>query len=216
MTANWNAPSFQGMFLPNRREITGDGFTAQWKVLDLNRPYPQQWTGSLSQVQDAFFGVDLIAPVDVYRQSDRTANYAGLFLVLTFTTVFLVEIVSRRRVHPLQYLLIGCALVVFFVLLLSLSEHLPFWAAYLIAGATITLLIAGYARAVLGGLKGAAVVGGIVAALYAVLFVVLQLEDLALLIGSLALVAAIAATMYITRNIDWYDVTAVRRVPETE
>ena len=208
VAANWNSPSFQGAFLPDERTITADGFSAGWKVLDLNRSYPQAWRGDLDRVRDSGFGVDLIFPVDEYRQSERTAKYAGLFLVLTFVTVFLVEVVSRRRVHPFQYLLIGCALVIFFVLLLSLSEHLPFELAYLIAGGVITLLIAGYARAVLGCLRRAAAVGGIVAVLYGILFVVLQLEDFALLIGSLALVAAIATAMYVTRNIDWYDVRA--------
>lgn len=214
ITSNWHSPSFQGSFLPDTRETSDSGFAANWKVLDLNRSYPQQWRGDLARVQKSRFGVDLISPVDEYRQTTRSAKYAGLFLLLTFVAVFLVEIASRRKVHPFQYLLIGCALVVFFVLLLSLSEHMSFSLAYVIASGTITLLIGAYARAALRRLGGAAIVGGIVATLYAVLYVVLQLEDFALLIGSLALLLAIAAVMYFTRSIDWYNVGSAIEEPK--
>ncbi len=206
LTADWGDPSFVGAFLPDRREIQDDSFTAEWKVLAMNRAYPQSWIGDLDRMDRSGFGVQLLLPIDEYLKSTRATKYAGLFIVLTFLAVFLIETVTRKRVHPFQYLLIGSALIVFYLLLLSLGEHVPFGTAYPVASIPVVYLVAAYGRAILQSRRAAVLIGGIMAVLYATLFVLLQVEDHALLVGSTGLFCAIAATMYLTRKIDWYRV----------
>jgi inner membrane protein len=207
LVSTWKSPSFNGAFLPANRKIGKKGFDASWKVLHLNRNYPQAWTGSGERIADSAFGVRLFVAADVYQQATRTAKYAVLFIVLTFTIFFFGEIAGRRRLHPIQYLLVGFAIVIFYSLLIALSEHMRFGFAYLIGSAAVIGLVTAYARAALDSVRLTAMVGGILVILYGYLYMVLQMEDYALLMGSIGLFTALAIVMYITRRIDWYGVT---------
>jgi inner membrane protein len=213
LTSNAKSPSFQGSWLPTERNLSSDGFRASWSIPFLGRGFPQAWT-SKSDVGDSIaaarFGVDLLEPVDHYRMAERSVKYAGLFILWTFSAVWLVEVLARVRVHPIQYLLIGAALCVFYVLELSLAEHLGFATAYALASAAVISLIGTYARAILGRTRRALVVTGGAAALYAYLYVVLTNEDYALLAGSLGLLAVVAGIMFVTRRVDWYQLGAPR------
>jgi inner membrane protein len=152
--------------------------------------------------------VRLLRPIDAYRMAERSAKYAVLFVALTFATLWLFEVLAKMPLHSVQYLLVGAALCLFFLLELSLSEHLPFGAAYAIASGGIAGLIGGYAWAVLRSAGRAGVVAGIVTTLYGYLFVVLTNEDYALLAGAIGLFVALAAVMWLTRRVDWRDVAA--------
>ncbi len=207
LRSNWPDPSFQGNWLPAKRAVTGSGFEASWSIPFLGRNYPQSWndgTGMSETVAASKFGVDLITPVDEYRMAERSTKYAGLFILLTFATIWLIEVLGRLRVHPIQYLLVGAAMCLFFLLELALSEHLGFTPAYAVASVAVVGLIASYSLAALRSPRRAGVVGGLVAALYAYLYVLLKNEDYALLIGSVGLFLMLAAVMYLTRRIDWH------------
>ena len=204
MTSPWASPSFGGSFLPVERTVAASGFTAAWKVLHFNRDLPQVWSGGGLDLDKYAFGVDFIVPADIYQQSTRTAKYAILFIGFTFSAFFIAEVLNRRKVHPVQYLLIGVALVLFYVLLISISEHLTFALAYLIATAVTIALIAFYAVSVLRSRRLGMVVAAILAGLYGYMYVLLNLEDYSLLMGGIGLCAVLAAIMYLTRKIDWY------------
>jgi len=206
----WPSPKFDGGFLPDEKQVSDSGFTAYWKVLHLNRNFPQAWIDGDFNLEESRFGVSLKIPVDHYAKTSRTLKYAIMFIGLTFLAFFMVEISSRRRIHPVQYLLIGLGLIIFYTLLLSISEHLGFNAAYWISAGAILLLIGGYARAVLRSLRSAGLISGLLLILYLFLFVVLQLEDYALLIGSLGLFTVLATVMYATRNYDWFNPDSLR------
>lgn len=205
LSGNWGDPSFQGAWLPQSREVAADRFTSEWSIPYLGRSYPEKWIGDgdTAKLNLSLFGVDLIAPVDAYRQTERSIKYAILFLALTFTVIWLFEALGRARVHFIEYALIGAALCLFYLLELSLGEHLGFNWAYVLAAAPIVALVTAYAKPVLGAWTRALSVGGVIAALYGCLYLILQLEDYALLAGSILLFAALAAIMYLTRNINW-------------
>ena len=207
LQAPWTTPSFDGAFLPRRHDIDGRGFTAEWRVLHLARNFPPAFDRDeipFSRLAEADFGVSLLSPVDAYRTTERAVKYQLLFLGLTATLFFLLELLVRLRVHPVQYLLIGLGLVLFYLLLLSLSEHLGFTWAYATAAAAVTTLVTVYGRSVLRSRRQALTLGGLLGALYGLLFVLLQIQDYALLAGSLALLGALAAVMFFTRRVDWY------------
>jgi len=204
LSSDWATPSFDGAFLPAEREVNTQGFSAKWKVLHLNRNFPQAWIGEREKLSQASFGVQMFVAADVYQQSTRTAKYAMLFIVLTFTTFFFSEIITRRRLHPIQYLLVGFALLIFYSLLIALSEHIRFGVAYLASSAAVIGLITLYTRWVLSSWRLTALVGGILIILYGYLYMILQLEDYALLMGSIGLFVALASVMYVTRKINWY------------
>jgi inner membrane protein len=182
------------------------------------RSYPQAWRGrGGEQLRNAIagssFGLRLLDPVDFYRMSDRAVKYAALFIVLTFLAFFLFEVLNRLRIHPVQYLLVGLAICLFYLVLLSVSEHLGFGPAYAIGTVATIALVAGYASKVLGGARrGAAMAGGL-AALYGYLYVLLQLQDYALILGAVGLFAILAGVMYATRDVDWYQVDVGRPGP---
>ncbi len=203
LSSGWGTPSFGGDFLPASREVGAQGFTANWKVLHLNRGYPQSWDGEEVKLGSADFGVDLLTPVDGYQRTMRTAKYAVMFISLTFLTFFLIEVLGRRRMHPVQYLLVGAALIIFYTLLLSLSEHVSFGAGYLLAVTLTISAVALYARSMLKSGALAGVIAALLAGLYGYLYVVLAAEDYALLLGSAGLFAALAFTMFLTRCLDW-------------
>lgn len=207
LVSAWPSPSFTGAFLPDDRSVGAEGFSAEWQLYYLGRSYPQRWTTGevdYSVVEASAAGVDLLLPVDTYLKSMRSAKYGVLFLVATFGAYFLFEILGRSRIHPFQYLLVGSALVVFYVLLLSLSEHLGFDLAYGLAAVATLGLILGYSSFILRRAARLAGLGALLGGLYVFLYVLLQLEDLALLLGSIGLFLALAAVMWITRRVDWY------------
>jgi inner membrane protein len=209
MSSAWPHPSFQGRFLPNERSIGPQGFQARWDLSALATSAPRDLLGDAPQVES--FGVAFIDPVNPYVLSDRATKYGLLFVLLTFVGVGLLEVLQRLRVHPIQYLLVGCALALFFLLLVSLTEHLAFGWAYLAAASGCTLLLAFYGSSVLGGVRRGAVFGAAIAALYGALYVLLQQEQAALVLGSLLLFAVLAAVMVATRRLDWYAVIAQMR-----
>lgn len=208
LRSNWPDPSFQGNWLPATRTVNDKGFEATWSIPFLGRNYPQAWTSQAAGMADTIeasrFGLDLITPVDEYRMAERSTKYAGLFILLTFAAIWLIEVLGRLRVHPIQYLLVGAAMCLFFLLELALSEHLGFTPAYGAASVAVVGLIASYSLAALKSPGRAGVVGGLVAALYAYLYVLLKNQDYALLIGSIGLFLMLAAVMYLTRRIDWH------------
>ncbi|MES0490305.1 MAG: cell envelope integrity protein CreD [Leptospirales bacterium] len=202
--SDWNTPSFSGSFLPVDHTINKDGFLAKWKILHLNRNYPQQWAADQYDVENSAFGVDLIILADVYQKSMRTSKYAILFIGLTFCAFFFSEIFNKQRIHPVQYLFIGFAIVIFYILLIAIAEHIGFGYAYLLASSAIIALITFYSVPMLKNKKVSAIIFSLMAILYGLLYIILQLEDMALLLGSIAIFGVLAAIMYITRKIDWY------------
>ncbi|HEV8580800.1 MAG TPA: cell envelope integrity protein CreD [Thermoanaerobaculia bacterium] len=210
LQAPWPSPSFSGAFLPETRRVTGMGFDARWNVSWFARSYPQQWRDEdetslapKSSLDNSAFGVDLILPVDAYQKTERSVKYGLLFLVLTFLTFFLYEMFNPFSLHPIQYLLVGAALCLFYLLLLSFSEHIPFGYAYLIGSAATVLLIGGYSIAILRGALRAFLMTLILGVLYGYLYVLLKLEDYALLLGAVGLFLILALVMFLTRRIDW-------------
>ncbi|MDO8590970.1 MAG: cell envelope integrity protein CreD [bacterium] len=207
--SNWSSPSFTGAYLPSEREIVADGFSANWSVSSFGRSYPQQWVDreiDQQSILDSRFGVSLIQNVDFYTKIDRTLKYAIMFIAITFLAFFLFEILSKIKIHPFQYLLVGFALALFYLLLLSFSERFGFFPAYIISTIATIGLITSYSAKVLRANKKALIVSGLLLLLYSYLYVIVQLEDLALLYGSILLFILLALTMYLTRNIDWYQI----------
>ncbi|MDR0794950.1 MAG: cell envelope integrity protein CreD [Tannerella sp.] len=203
MHSPWNTPSFDGAFLPESRDI-GNGFSATWNILNYNRNFPQMWTGGDYHLQSSEFGVRLLLPVDHYQKTMRSVKYAIIFIALTFLVFFLVELLSRKRIHPFQYLLVSVGLVLFYCLLLALSEQMHFNLAYLLSALAIIGLITAYSHSIFKETKQTLLMGGFLTVLYLFLFTVLQLEDLALLFGSVGLLIALAVVMYISRKVDWF------------
>ncbi|MCF8386555.1 MAG: cell envelope integrity protein CreD [Bacteroidales bacterium] len=204
LNSSWTDPSFMGAFLPDNRNIDKDGFTAEWFILELNRTYPQKWLGDAYNVTDSAFGVEFLFGVDIYHKAERSAKYAVMFLALTFLIFIMSEIINKKRIHPIQYLLIGIALSVFYVLLISLAEQIGFTWAYLIASIANITLITAYTASILNKKKITFFVALALVILYSFLFTILQLQDYALLMGSIGLFIVVAITMYLSRKIDWY------------
>ena len=209
ITSPWPDPSFEGAFLPVQHQIKPDGFQAKWEISHLGRNYPQSWDSTNQPTIEFFksnFGVNLLLLTDFYQKSERSVKYGILFILLTFTTFFLFEVLNPVRVHPLQYLMVGFALCLFYVLLISISEHLGFQSAYWLASGSTITLITFYAISVLGNLVRSGILGLALTGLYIYLFILLHLQDYALLFGALGLFFILALVMYITRDIDWYAV----------
>jgi inner membrane protein len=214
LSGDWPSPSFSGYRLPNERNVEAAGFSASWYSGDASRPYPaafQALSADPSGAGEGLFGMDFLMPADVYQQTHRALRYAILFIIIPFAALFLFEALLKKRIHPLQYALIGLADSMFYLLLLSLAEHMPFMAAYCVAAAAVTALVTVYAASILGGRKGAFVILPILLAQYAYLMCALQSEDYALVIGSVGLFAIVSCVMVATRKIDWY--SGRRRLP---
>ena len=203
LSGPWADPKFQGAFLPDQREINED-FSASWKVLHLNRSYPQSFLGSRSDIIESSFGVELLLPVDEYHKNDRAAKYAVMFISLTFMVFFFIQVLNKVRIHPVQYLLVGLGLCVFYTLLLSISEHLSFTWAYLLSSLAIILLVSGYSKFVFKSPKMAWLLFLIMLILYGFIFVIIQMQDYSLLVGSIGLFTALASAMYLSRKVEWY------------
>ncbi len=216
LQSDYGHPSFQGNWLPAERSVSATGFQARWSIPFLGRNYPQAWTAEAKMneaIDGSRFGVDLVHPVDHYRMAERSVKYAFLFILLPFAVVWLIEVLAGVRVHPIQYLMLGGALCLFYLLELSLSEHTGFPLAYAMASVSIIALVGAYSAAVLHRVRLALLVATGVALLYAYLYILLMNEDYALLIGSLGLFVILAAVMYATRRVDWY--AAGSRPPES-
>jgi inner membrane protein len=216
MRSPWPHPSFQGGFLPERRTVGAKGFEAIWRIGNLALGQALVATGpvpagaqagsaeaSPGEVGSREAGVSLIEPVDLYSQVDRAAKYGFLFIGFTFLAFLLFDLIAGVRVSGVEYLLVGAALILFFLLLLAFAEAIGFTPAYILAGAAIVGLETAYSAAVLGSWRRAAFIFGLLSALYAALYVLLSLEAYSLLIGSLMLFAALAALMYLTRHLNW-------------
>lgn len=203
--SSWPDPSFAGSYLPDLRTVKDSGFSADWKVLYLNRNYPQQWKNDVHEMDGSAFGVNLILPVDVYQQTTRSVKYSILIILLTFTAFFLIEWVYRRSIHSLQYVLVGLALCLFYTLLLSFSEYIGFNKAYLMAALATIVLIAWYVRSILRSGKMSLFVGALLTLLYGFIFTLIQLQDYALLMGSIGLFITLGVVMYFSRKIKWME-----------
>lgn len=207
LTSAWQTPSFNGAFLPDKREISQAGFTADWKVLQLNRNFPQSWTGLIdNNLLDSGFGVSLLVPVDEYQKNMRSVKYAILIISLTFLIFFFVEVMNRIRIHPIQYILVGLSLVLFFSLLLSISEYLNFNLAYLVASVTTILTVAFYSKNIFKDTKLSLLQSGILTIIYLFMFTIIQLQDYALLVGNIGLFIILIIVMFISRKINWYEI----------
>lgn len=208
LSSTWTSPSFNGNFLPDSRELSDEGFKANWKVLQLNRNFPNTWIGDKHHqaVQATTFGLDLILPLDDYQKSMRSAKYAAMTIALTFLIFFLIEILNKNRIHPFQYTLVGLALCLFYVLLISISEHASFNVAYGLSTGAITTMVTLYSMSIFKQMKTSVLLSLILCAVYGFVFVTLQMTDFALLLGSTGLTLTLATTMYYTRNINWYAV----------
>jgi len=208
---NWNNPSFTGRYLPEERSVTKSGFAATWKMPYFNRSFPQQWVEEDAVIStidtiknnEASFGVKFILPVDQYQKTMRSAKYAILIILLTFISLFFTEIINKRKVHLLQYVLIGAAMTIYYTLLLSFSEQVGFNIAYLIASLSTVTLIGLFIFALLNNRKAAILFSGILTVFYGFIFVIIQLQDLALLFGSVGLFIIVAVMMYLSVKIDW-------------
>jgi inner membrane protein len=217
ISSNWPSPSFAGTHLPSRRDVTTEGFSAEWRVLDLGRGYPARWRatqGSPLAVGASVFGAALVTPVGLHEATLRATKYGLLIVGLTFAAYFMFELFAALRLHALQYLLIGLANCLFYLLLLALSEHVGFVGAYATSAGAATALVTSYSAAALRSYGRALQIGALLAGLYTYLYVTLRAEDFALLIGAVGAFAALAAFMYVTRRVDWFAVRfAAERPP---
>lgn len=202
LASDWPHPSFAGRFLPRQRDVGSDGFTARWEISHLARDFES----ALSRRSDEILSVSFIDPVNIYLQAERATKYGLLFVILTFAAFFLTETLRSIALHPMQYLLVGLALAIFFLLLIAFSEHMPFAAAYGIAATACIAIISWYLSGVLGKWQQGLAFGAGLTSLYGVLFGVLRSEDNALLMGSLLLFVALATSMLATRKLDWYNI----------
>lgn len=205
MKSNWHSPSFMGEFLPEdgSREISESGFKASWKILQINRQFEQSFFDNLPDLTKFAFGTQLIVPVDEYQKSERTAKYGFMVIGLTLLVFFLIQIISKVSIHPFQYVMIGLALVMFYTLLISISEHSSFFKAYIIATLSVITLITLYSKTFLRGMKFPILIGASLSLIYVYIFVIIQLENYALITGSIGLFLILAAIMLVSKKIDW-------------
>lgn len=208
LASSWPHPGFFGPQLADH-EINAGGFRATWRSSFLANNLPREYGecfqhGRCEGFDNLAFGVSLVQPVNLYQRLERSVKYGLLFVGLTFACFFFADALKQRQIHPIQYGLVGAALVIFYLLLTSLSEHMPFAAAYAVAASACALLIGYYAGHVLGGMRRGAALAALLITLYAVLYAILQSEDNALLLGALLLFLTLASIMTVTRRVDWY------------
>ena len=201
----WNDPGFVGIFLPENSEITKGGFVAEWKVLHFNRNFPQAWKDDSYSVTNSDFGVKLVTVADHYQKNMRSAKYGILVILFTFLSFFLNEIITKQRIHPFQYVLVGFSILMFYLLLLSISEQLGFNLGYLISAASVLLMVLLYSRTFLKKWSNSLILTMILASSFTFIFILLQLESFALLAGSIGLFVVLAIIMFFTRKINWYN-----------
>ena len=210
LTSNWPHPSFTGNYLPADRDISENGFKATWKVNEFNRNYPQAWIGNdyFMNMMGSYFGTDMYIPVDDYQKSMRSAKYALLTIVLTFLVYFLFEIFTKKKIHIIQYILVGLALVLYYALLVALSEHISFQVSYVSSSLAIITIVTLYTLGFMQKLKYALLMTGTLVTLYSFLFVLINAIDYALLMGTIGLMVILSAIMFSTRKINWYQLSA--------
>lgn len=208
MSSDWKDPSFNGNLLPKDRSIHENGFSAVWESSYFARPYPQvihsMDDSIFNSIMNSGYGVSLVIPVDHYLKMERSVKYGLLFIVTSFALFFLMEVFGGVLLHPIQYILIGSAMVLFYILNLSFSEHLGFLPAYILSSLAVTALIGYYAISVLNNKKKGIITASYYLGLYSFLYVILASEEQALLLGSLALFLVLASVMHFTRKVDWY------------
>jgi inner membrane protein len=211
LKADWPDPSFVGRYLPSSREIDLEGFRAKWNLSSFSSGVPRYLEncqeGDCSELAQESFGVRLFNSVDIYQQSERSVKYALMFIGLTFVSFFLYELMKGLRMHPMQYLLVGLGLSVFYLLLISLSEHMAFVFAYCTASLASTLLIGFYVSSVFNSVKHGGILTAELLLLYGTLYGILSAEDSSLLMGSLLIFGVLSLVMVVTRRLDWYEVT---------
>ena len=203
MASNWHTPSFTGSYLPENKTVTAKGFESSWKISHLNSPFPQQHFRALPDVSAYAFGVDFLIPVDEYQKNERASKYGFLVIGLTFLIFFLIQSISKISIHIFQYTMIGLALIMFYTLLISITEHSSFRLAYIIAGLSVVVMITLYSMSILKNIKFPMLIAASLSALYSFIYVIIQLENYALLAGSIGLFLILGAVMYFSRKIDW-------------
>ncbi|MFL9845151.1 cell envelope integrity protein CreD [Flavobacterium rhizosphaerae] len=203
MASNWADPKFDGNYLPESQSVTDKGFTASWKITSLNRPFVQQHFGNLPSLEKYSFDTEFIILNDEYQQTERAAKYGFLVIGLTFLVFFLIQTVSKISIHIFQYSMIGLALIIFYTLLISITEHSTFRFAYLVAGVAVIVMIGLYSYSILKSIKFPLFIVLALTALYGFIYIIIQLENYALLAGSIGLFLILGAVMYFSRKIDW-------------
>jgi inner membrane protein len=212
LESTWPNPSFDGSNLPSERTITKNGFTAAWNFNKANLPFGTVLNDFKFDRSALAFGVTMVEPADQYAKTNRSIKYAILIIGLTFSLFFIIELMQRKPIHPVQYVLIGLALVIFYSLLLAISEFVAFDYAYLIASLGTILLIGLYAKAHFKSWKSSGIFTGVLTLLYGFIFVLIRLEDTALLVGSIGLFIILALTMYASKKVNWYGTPEVSRI----
>lgn len=202
--SSWQNPSFDGNFIPNTRRVSDSGFSATWNFNQANLPFTTAFREGTIKDAIGSFGVNMLQPADQYAKTMRSVKYAILFIGLTFALFFIVELMQQKPFHPVQYVLVGLALIIFYTLLLSISEFLAFDLSYLIAAIATVSLITLYAKGHFQSWKVASVFASVLGSLYAFIFVLIRLEDTALLVGSIGLFIVLALVMYASRKVNWY------------
>jgi inner membrane protein len=204
ISSTWPSPSFDGNSLPNERKYNDSGFNAKWNFNRANLPFGTVVREGALKASATAFGVSLVQPADQYNKTSRSVKYAILLIGLTFALFFIIELMQKKPLHPVQYILVGLALVIFYTLLLSISEYILFDYAYSIAAAATILLITFYAKSHFSSWKSASIFGTLLTCLYGFIFILIRLEDTALLVGSIGLFIILALVMYGSRKINWY------------
>jgi inner membrane protein len=203
----WLSPSFIGSNLPQSYDITDEGFNAKWTSNQYSRSYPHYWFNgyyNFKNIKNAF-GVNLIEPVDGYAKNSRSSKYSLLVISLTFAVFFFFEIMYKKNIHPIQYIMIGFSLATFYLLLISLTEHIGFDKAYFGSAFATILLIVSYTQFIIKSKKAVGILLVLLGALFSYIFIILQLEEFALLAGSIGLFVILSMVMFLSRNIDWYN-----------
>jgi inner membrane protein len=204
ISSSWDSPSFTGKFLPAERIITSSGFTAHWLVTNLNRNFPQNWIGSGFNISENFFGVDLFLAVDHYQKAFRCAKYGLLFIALTFMVLIFLELTSEDKIHIFNYLLVALALVLFFSILIALSEHIGFSPAYLLSSLATIMLLSFFSRSFFSKKNPVFIVAGLLVILYAFIYIILSLNDFAFLAGNIGLFILLAVIMRLSGKINLF------------
>ncbi|WP_414655598.1 cell envelope integrity protein CreD [Flavobacterium sp.] len=205
LNSDWDSPSFEGMFAANdaTKTISKKGFHADWKILDINRSFSQQHVSKIPNLNEYSFGVKLIDTVDEYQQNDRASKYGFLVIGLTFLIFFLIQQINKINIHIFQYTMLGLALIMFYTLLIAITEHSSFSLAYLIASVSVIGMIVLYSVSILKTKKFPLFIGLALTAVYTFIYVIIQLENYALLVGSIGLFIILGLVMYFSRKIDW-------------
>jgi len=211
--STWEHPSFSGSYLPVSRTVTDAGFSAKWRIASYGRELPNHWrsgdqgsTGYIRLLTSQPFGVELMQPVNFYTKSERSVKYGLLIIGLTFLCFFMFEIMNRLKIHPMQYLLVGFSLSIFFLLLVSIAEHIGFFPAYLVSSALCIALVTWYTTYFLDKKSATWITGGELTASFSLFYIILRHEEYCLVIGSSSLFLILAFVMWMTRNLDWYAV----------